>query len=456
VFERTLPIPEDGLDQVLEAIPAGPAVFCLFGGDGGGEPYISKSANLRRRLRRLLAPTAAGGKRLHLGGRVSALAYSEVGSPFAASFLLLKANRRSFGAFARKRLHLRPPALVRFVAENPYPRAFVTHRISRRALDATYGPFASRSEAERFLDDSLNLFQLRRCIENLNPDPAFPGCVYSEMKMCLAPCFRGCTDERYGQEANRVREYLATRGAAEIAQLEREREERSEALDFEAAGRLHARIEAVKAIAQRVPPLVRPLGNLDAVIAQPAPNAHETGRVALYLVRGGKIFGPGFYSVAGMRHPNEKSGSSSLFAQPVRIEPIPLSDRPAPTSSAQNSSSATAGEAVPVPATMPVARGELERRLIAILDDLESEARDTSVNVEELSEHISLLARWYYRPPARRVGEIFFREGGFGKQQDGSFPFARILRGISRVFCGQQDLAALVPIAAPSVQEARA
>jgi excinuclease UvrABC nuclease subunit len=456
VFERTLPIPKDGLDQWLEAIPSGPAVFCLFSGDGGGEPYISKSANLRRRLRRLLAPAAAAGKRLHLGGRVSTLAYFEAASPFAASFLLLKVNRRYFGALARKRLHLRPPALVRFAAENPYPRAFVTHRISRRALDTTYGPFSSRAEAERFLDDSLNLFQVRRCIENLNPDPAFPGCVYSEMKMCLAPCFRGCTDERYGQEANRVREYLATRGAAEIAQLEREREERSEALDFEAAGRLHARIEAVKAIAQRVAPLVHPLGNLDAAIVQPAPNARETGLVALYLVRSGKIFGPGFYSVAGMRHPNEKSGSSSLFAQPVQIEPIPFSDSPASTPSSQNPSSSAAGEAVPPPATIPLARGELERRLIAVLDDLESEARDASVNVEELSEHLSLLARWYYRPPARRFGEIFFREEGFGKEREGSFSFARILRGISRVFCDQQELAAPVPITAASAQEARA
>ena len=46
--------------------------------------------------------------------------------------------------------------------------------------------------------------KMRRCVEDLNPDPAFPGCVYSEMKMCLAPCFRGCTDDEYRAEVVRV------------------------------------------------------------------------------------------------------------------------------------------------------------------------------------------------------------------------------------------------------------
>ena len=53
----------------------------------------------------------------------------------------------------------------------------------------------------------------------------------------------------------------------------------------------------------------------------------EATHVAIYLVRGGRIFGPAFYSVEGMRHPNERAGSTSLFAHPTLLEPTPLEGR---------------------------------------------------------------------------------------------------------------------------------
>lgn len=421
MLDETLPVPETALDEWLKSIPSSAAVFCLFGHDPESLPYISKSANLRRRLRRLLTlPT--GGKRLHLAGRIARVAWSESGSAFQTALLLLDANRKFYGESATKRLHLRPPVLLRFASENPYPRVYVTNRISRRALDSTYGPFPTRVEAERFLDDSLNFFLLRRCIPNLDPDPAFPGCVYSEMNMCLAPCFRGCTDERYALETQRVREYLETRGAATISRMEKEREELSAALDFESAAQLHQRIEKMKSVAQRAAPLVHSIANLRAIVLQPAARAQESGHVAVFLVHRGRVLGPGLYSVEGMRHPNERSGSTSLFAHPMRIAPVPLA-----------SAAGSAGSAATTATRESPGGGSLQQRLLEILDTLEKQAGIAPPTPDSISEHLSLLARWYYRPPSRRTGEIFFRE------PDG-FPLSRVLRGISRVFRGQPDL----------------
>ncbi len=431
------------MDDWLETLPSSAAVFALFGHAAQSDPYISKTANLRRRLRRLLAPAFAGTKRLHLGGRVARLDYSEVGSQFATSLLLLQTNREFYGESAKKRLHLRPPALLRLASENPYPRIYVTNRVTQRALASTYGPFPSRATAERFLDDSLNFFELRRCIPELRPDPAFPGCVYSEMKMCLAPCFRGCTDERYDLETERVREYFASRGGSTIVHLEKEREEASSALDFEKAARLHQRVEKMRAVAQQAAPLVHPISDLDAIIVQPAVQQRlqpvqtsarveklsnralqsEATHVAIFLVRGGRILGPGFYSVEGMRHPNERAGSTSLFAHPTLLEPTPLEALQASTDIAAT-----------IPGSAKLPRGKLEQRLQLVLDELEAQARASKLSADQLSEHLSLLARWYYRPQAQRSGEIFFRE------DEGAFPLPRILRGISRVFCGQKDL----------------
>ncbi|HUV96862.1 MAG TPA: hypothetical protein VMV98_05270, partial [Acidobacteriaceae bacterium] len=157
----------------------------------------------------------------------------------------------------------------------------------------------------------------------------------------------------------------------------------------------------------------------------------EATHVAIYLVRGGRIFGPGFYSVEGMRHPNERAGSTSLFAHPTLLEPTPL-EAP-PVTQGADSGVQSAGT--------KVARGQLEQRLQSVLGELESQARFEKMSPEQLSEHLSLLARWYYRPAHRRVGEIFFRDEtpAADVSAERPFPLSRILRGISRVFCGQKD-----------------
>lgn len=458
MLDISLPIPANELEAWLRELPPRPAVFALFGPEAvesspALEPYISKTANLRRRMHRLLAPSFAGGKRLHLGGTAVRLDYSEVGSEFATALLMLQAVRRYCGERVRKHLHLRSPSLLRLAWENRYPRVYVTNRVTQRALATTYGPFQSRAAAERYLDDSLNFFELRRCTEELHPDPEFPGCVYSEMKMCLAPCFKGCSDERYAEEAEHVREYFASRGAGTMARLEKERDGASAALDFEKAARLHQQIQKMKTVAQQAAPLVHVLVNLDAVILQPAvaqptfaadakPEKMsnralrtEATHVAIYLVRGGRIIGPKFYSVEGMRHPNERAGSTSLFAHPTLLEPTPL-EAPPVTPGGDSGVQSAGGK---------MARGQLEQRLQAVLDDLESQARSEKASPEVLSEHLSLLARWYYRPANRRVGEIFFREEATAAESEEGrpFPLSRILRGISRVFCGQKDTSEL-------------
>jgi len=47
-----------------------------------------------------------------------------------------------------------------------------------------------------------------------------------------------------------------------------------------------------------------------------------------------------------------------------------------------------------------------------------------------LSDHLSLLRRWYYRPEKQRVGEISV------SNPDGTWPVRRILRGAARVVLG--------------------
>jgi hypothetical protein len=387
-------------------IPSRPGVFALYGADPQAEPYLSRTPNLRNRLRRLLDARPDQSKRLRLAQSTARIEFSITGSDFEALLLLYNASSAAFGDRARKRLHLRPPTLLRMLIENPYPRVYVTNKVTKRAAANLFGPWPSRAAAESFLEAMLNLFELRRCVEELHPDPTFPGCVYSEMKKCMAPCFKGCTDERYAQEANAVYAFLATHGQSLISELTTQRDAASTALDFEKAAELHARLTKVESAANLMPQAVHALARLNALIIQPAA---EPDHVALFRISEGILTGPVPYSVAGMRHQNEQSGSSSLFSHPVALEPVPLDETGAP-------------------AVKLAARDELESRLDDALAALSDCMRAVPAGPQQTADHLCLFSRWYYRPQAKRMGELCFT------QPDGDLPGKAILRAISRVY----------------------
>ena len=159
-------------------------VFVLRGAEEKQPNHMSTSGNSKPSgdvlLLRLLSPPESQSKRLNLRERVTTIQYSLTGSDFECVLLQYRVLRKEFPETYQKRLRLRPAPVVRFNLENKYPRAYVTTRIGKlTGKSLYYGPFRSRAVAEKFLNDSLDLFKMRRCTFNLNPDPAFPGCVYS-------------------------------------------------------------------------------------------------------------------------------------------------------------------------------------------------------------------------------------------------------------------------------------
>jgi excinuclease UvrABC nuclease subunit len=359
--------------EIFAAVPAAPAVFVLRGEDAASEPYVSKTANLRRRLQRLLGAPTEQTKRLNLRERVRWIEFTPTGSDFESGFLIYNLLRAAFPETYPKRLRLRPAPLVKLHLENEYPRASVTTRLGRlTGRNLYYGPFPSRTAAEKFVNDSLDFFKMRRCVEDLHPDPKFPGCIYSEMKMCLAPCFRGCRDEEYRSEVLRVQSYLDTRGGSLLQEIAAQRDQASAALEFETAAGLHARIEKIKPTANELPEIVHRIDQLSALIIQPSAVADS---VAFFRVRAGNVAGPVIFPIQSSEHTKSQS---------------------------------------------------MESRVTEALHNVESQATTAS----ETMEHLAILKRWFYR--GTRLGEIFFANA------EGELPLRRIVRGIARVYKGEE------------------
>ena len=334
------------------ALPALPAVCLIEPREEKAEPFLIRTQNLQRRLQRLLGPVDPTSKRLNLRDFARGIRYRLTGSPFEQTLTYYQHAKQIFPKRYRDLLRMRPAAVLKVNLRNAYPRCFVTRKlpVDQDGLPtggSYYGPFASRRSAEAFAERVLDFFKVRRCQIKIRRDPTFPGCLYSEMKMCLAPCFAGCSKEEYDVEVQRLVQFLETSGGSLRSTLEKEREQASEQMDFERAASFHSRIEKLDEALRGRPELTRRIQDLDAVILQ---RTAEEQAIGVYPVRGGRLAEPFVLRFA------------EIASQPRSAEQI--------------------------------FRAALETKPTSEQGDL--------------GEHLWLVARWFYSNP--RDGEIFFRE----------------------------------------------
>ena len=440
-------------EAILREVPARAGVFALLGERATDQPYLTRAADLRRRLRRLLAPPevldAEGRpvltKRLNLRERVRSIAWTETGSEFESVLTLYRASRLFFGEEAtRQRMRLYPPNFLRVTLTHEHPRVYVTNRMSRRALTESFGPFASRAAAERMAEAVGDIFKLRRCHEDLVVHPEHPGCAYGEMKRCLAPCKVACSAEEYAAETQGVFQYLRSRGESLMAEIAAKREAASENMDFEAAAALHRQWEKARAVAASADPLVRSAAEVRALVVGEAvrpEGVSGSDEAHVFLLENGRLVGPERLSTLGVRAVREQTAvGSSLFAQPLMLSAIPepsasglmddaeIAAMPgAGTAGAGTAGAGTAGagDAGATPALSPEERA---RELIA---RMEAEARALGEpEPAERGDALALFRRWYYRPEKSRAGEVLL------PNPDGSWPVRRLLNAAARVALG--------------------
>jgi excinuclease ABC subunit C len=175
--------------------------------------------------------------------------------------------------------------------------------------------------------------------------------IYSEMKMCLAPCFKGCSDEEYAGEVARVQQFFDSRGQSLVRELGAERDQASARLEFEAAAALHARVDKLQPVLSQLPEVTRRLDRLAALIVQPSALPES---VALFRVAGGCLSDPIAFNLK-----LQEGG------KPLSME-------------------ARAQETLAAAPAMP------------------------RFSKLETMEHLAMLKRWYFR--SSKTGEIFFAD----------------------------------------------
>jgi excinuclease UvrABC nuclease subunit len=269
------------LDAELAALPNLPAVFLLWPREGA--PYLSKTALLRRRLLRLLKERERPSRLLNLRETAARIEYQYTGSTLESAVLHYELARRHFPETYLDTIKLRMPPYVKILLGNAFPRSQVTTQVSRSG-GLHFGPFRSRASAERFESQFLDLFQMRRCQEDLVPSPDHPGCMYGEMGMCLRPCQEVVGPAEYAHEIDRVVEFLRTGGDSLLDSIARSRDRLSEEMQFEDAARQHKRYEKVQEVLKLRDEMSRDIDGLHGVAITPSTAVDS---VELWTVRAG-------------------------------------------------------------------------------------------------------------------------------------------------------------------------
>lgn len=344
---RTEPFRIDvsGAGQTFEPVPDRPAVFLVRMREGA--PYLGRTTLLRRRLRRLFGERAAS-RALTLRGLAETVEYWPVASRLESMLVYFDLAAECFPENYLDIVKLRMPPYVRVLLANDFPRTQVTAKLGSRSL--YFGPFRTRASAELFEAAALELFQVRRCAEDLEPAPGHPGCIYGEMNMCLRPCQAAVGAEEYRSEVERLVGFLHSGGRSLVEPLAAARDRFSEQMEFEEAARLHKRIEKVEQAARLRDELASDVDRLYGVAVTPSV---QPGAVELWFVARGAWLPPVRFAV-------EAAGKS-------------------------------------------VSMDERLRGTVAALEEPRPSAR-------ERQEHLALLARWYYS--SWRDGE-WLRFGSF-------------------------------------------
>src|SRR5436305_10532394 len=122
-----------------------------------------------------------------------------------------------------------------------YPRVEFTRTPRRRGVKL-YGPFTSARGLRQAMQVLQRLFKFRTCTLDIKTDDSrwrwFRPCLLHSIQQCTAPCNFRVTKEEYRKQIRSLRLVLEGKKDKLIAEMEKEMQEASAALQFERAARL--------------------------------------------------------------------------------------------------------------------------------------------------------------------------------------------------------------------------
>ena len=221
---------------------------------------------------------------------------------------------------------------IKVTTAHAWPRIFATRKIVKDG-SRYFGPFSSAVAARETIDLIEKHFLLRNCTDHNFRNRSRP-CLQYQIKRCMAPCVLPVPAEVYREHVRQAMLFIDGKRQELVAELRQKMQQKSEALEFEAAGRIRDQIQAVEKTLEKQRMVAHWGADQDIF------GLYREGgfiEVQVLLVRQGKLTDNLSYSLEDLEFPDEEIVASVLtqFYQGPRfipdeiLVPVELEDRDA-------------------------------------------------------------------------------------------------------------------------------
>ena len=221
---------------------------------------------------------------------------------------------------------------IKVTTAHPWPRIFATRKIVKDG-SRYFGPFSSAVAARETIDIIEKHFLLRNCTDHNFRNRSRP-CLQYQIKRCVAPCVLPVPEDVYREHVRQAMLFIDGKRQELVAELRQKMQQKSEALEFEAAARIRDQIQAVEKTLEKQRMVAHWGADQDIF------GLYREGgfiEVQVLLVRQGKLTENLSYSLEDLEFPDEEIVASVLtqFYQGPRfvpdeiLVPVELEDRDA-------------------------------------------------------------------------------------------------------------------------------
>ena len=196
------------------------------------------------------------------------------------------------------------------ITNEEWPRVISTRLIVKDG-SRYFGPYTSAGSAYKTINLLNRLFPYRKCDKKITGHDDL--CLYYHMHQCTAPCISAVDHETYMKAVNSAALFLSGRGEEIVGDLQAEMEQASEAWNFERAGEIRDRLQAVTHVLERQK-IVSAQGTNADIIAV-AQGAGGDAGVQVGFLRNGKIIGSQFFAMHATISDSAEEILSSFITQ---------------------------------------------------------------------------------------------------------------------------------------------
>lgn len=317
--------------EKISALPNRPGVY-LMRDRGGKVIYVGKAKDLRARVRAYFHRSDERSQIEFLVRRVEDIEVLVTGNDKEALILennLIKQYKPRYNIRLKDD---KSYLSITVTTQHPWPRILATRKIVKDG-NRYFGPFSSAVAARETIDIIEKHFLLRNCTDHNFRNRSRP-CLQYQIKRCMAPCVLPVAPEVYREQVRQAMLFIDGKQQELIAELRQRMREKSDALEYEAAGRLRDRIQAVEKTLEKQRMVAHWGADQDVF------GLYREGgfiEVQVLLVRQGKLTDNIAYALEDLEFPDEEIVGSLLtqfyqghrFVPDEILLPVELEDREA-------------------------------------------------------------------------------------------------------------------------------